>query len=65
MKLSREDKTVEKIKDPECRFGDSEKCFAWRDGRCSILEAMPKPRKGGSCPFYKTKKDGRKKDWDG
>ena len=56
---------MEKIKDPECRFRDSEKCFAWREGRCSILEAMPKPRKGGSCPFYKTKKDGRKKDWDG
>ena len=54
---------MEKSDRPICTFKDLEKCFARREGECSILISVPKARKDGSCPFYKPKETKRGK-WD-
>lgn len=46
---------METVKKPSCTFKSLGKCFARKEGRCEILNDMPKPMKDGVCPFYKTK----------
>lgn len=52
---------MEKTDNPVCTFRDNDKCFARREGRCTILVSVPKARKDGSCPFYKPKETKRGK----
>ena len=52
---------MENIDNPVCTFKDHEYCFARSEGRCTILTAVPKKRKDGSCPFYKPKETKRGK----